>query len=380
MAGFKQAALLPPHGRHWPDFGLLSGCASVNPVNWFHSAEGGAIAQPHQAPPGQNQPYPNLATVPPTPPPPDMAALEHISDALIADRTNAQHLAAAAPLADPSSPTASPDLFGIGTTPPPGPPPPPGVPAASASLSAATAPPAPAPAAPAASAAPMPTAPVASAPVSQKIATAPPPPQKAPVGTVQSAPLPDIATATQVPQAELGTLPPVPSTPPPPAALAGAGVSPSSAHAGAGPTSADAPSAAPPPKAPAAASTPPPAASSIAAAPKAAPPAPATASEPAPNPATTVTIEFAPASSSVPPASLPALKALAAKRGNHVIEALGRGDAGSADPSAQQQAVTLGFARAQAIAAALASSGVPRGAIQVMALATGSGGMAQLIE
>ncbi len=212
MAGFKQAALLPPHGRHWPDFGLLSGCASVNPVNWFHSAEGGAIAQPHQAPPGQNQPYPNLATVPPTPPPPDMAALEHISDALIADRTNAQHLAAAAPLADPSSPTASPDLFGIGTTPPPGPPPPPGVPAASASLSAATAPPAPAPAAPAASAAPMPTAPVASAPVSQKIATAPPPPQKAPVGTVQSAPLPDIATATQVPQAELGTLPPVPST------------------------------------------------------------------------------------------------------------------------------------------------------------------------
>ncbi len=93
-----------------------------------------------------------------------------------------------------------------------------------------------------------------------------------------------------------------------------------------------------------------------------------------------MTIEFAPASSSVPPASLPALKALAAKRGNHVIEALGRGDAGSADPSAQQQAVTLGFARAQAIAAALASSGVPRGAIQVMALATGSGGMAQLIE
>ena len=91
-------------------------------------------------------------------------------------------------------------------------------------------------------------------------------------------------------------------------------------------------------------------------------------------------IEFAPDSSSVPPASLPALKALAAKRGNHVIEALGHGDAGSADPTAQQQAVTLGFARAQAIAAALAASGVPRGAIQVMALAAGSGGMAQLVE
>ncbi len=341
--------------------GLLSGCATLNPVNWFHSAEGGVIAQPHQAPPGQNQPYPNLATVPPTPPQPDMAALQHITDALIADRTNAQHLAAAAPLADPSSPTASPDLFGIGTTPPPGPPPPPGAPAASASLPAASAPPAPAPAAP--------PAPIAPAPASQKVAAAPTPPQKAPVGTVQSAPLPDIATATQVPQGELGALPPVPSTPPPPAALAGAGVPPSPPQTGAGGR-------------PASAGAPPPAASPVAAARTAAPPAPApaAASEPAPNSATTVTIEFAPASASVPPGSLPALKALAAKRGNHVIEALGRGDAGSADPAAQQQAVTLGFARAQAIAAALAASGVPRGAIQVMALATGSGGMAQLIE
>ncbi|MGH7153406.1 MAG: hypothetical protein ACREF3_05705, partial [Acetobacteraceae bacterium] len=98
------------------------------------------------------------------------------------------------------------------------------------------------------------------------------------------------------------------------------------------------------------------------------------------NPANTVEVQFAPQSSSIPPASLPALKALAAKRGNHVIEALGRGDAPSADPTAQEQAVTLGFARAQAIAAALAASGVPRGAIQVMSLASGSGGMAQLLD
>jgi outer membrane protein OmpA-like peptidoglycan-associated protein len=333
--------------------GLLSGCASMNPVNWFHSAEGGAIAQPHQAPPGQNAPYPNLATVPETPPPPDMAALQHISDALIADRTNAQHLAAAAPLADPSSPTASPDLFGIGTAPPPAPPPP-GAPAASASLSAATAPPA--PAAPAASA--------AAAPVTPKVAAAPPPPQKAPVGTVQSSPLPDIATATQVPTGEVGPVPQVPTAPPPPAPMAPP--SPPQTATGNGAANTSAPHAAPPPVAKAAATAPPPAL----------PPAAA----PAPNPATTVVIEFAPDSASVPPASLPALKALAAKRGNHVIEALGHGDAGSSDPTAQQQAVTLGFARAQAIAAALAASGVPRGAIQVMALAAGSGGMAQLVE
>jgi len=345
--------------------GLLSGCASMNPVNWFHSAEGGTIAKPHQAPPGQNQPYPNLATVPPTPPAPDMAALQHISDALIADRTNAQHLAAAAPLADPSSPTASPDLFGIGTTPPPGPPPPPGAPAAEASLPAASAPPAP------------PAAPVAAMPAAPRAAAAPPP-QKAPVGTVQSAPLPDIATATQVPTAQVGTLPPVPTAPPPPAALTGVAAPPSGVPSGSasGAAKAGVPPAAARPLATAAASAPPPAVPPLAAARSPAPPITA----PANNPATTVVIEFAPQSASVPPASLPALKALAAKRGNHVIEALGRGDAGSADPTAQQHAVTLGFARAQAIAAALAASGVPRGAIQVMALAAGSGGVAQLVE
>ena len=344
--------------------GLLSGCASMNPVNWFHSAEGGAIAQPHQAPPGQNQPYPNLATVPPTPPAPDMAALQHIFDALIADRTNAQHLAAAAPLADPSSPSASPDLFGIGTTPPPGPPPPPGAPTASASLPAASAPPAP------------PAAPVAPAPAAPRVAAAPPPPQKAPVSTVQSTPLPDIATATQVPTGEVGTLPPVPAAPPPPAALASPSGAPAGARSGAANAAVPNPTARP--VATAAAGAPPPAVPPIATVRSPAPP-PA-APVPIANPATTVVIEFAPASSSVPPASLPALKALAAKRGNHVIEALGRGDAGSADPTVQQQAVTLGFARAQAIAAALAASGVPRGAIQVMALAAGSGGVAQLVE
>jgi len=50
--------------------------------------------------------------VPPKPAAPDRAALAKIADALIADRTNAQHMASAAPIADPSSPSASPDLFG----------------------------------------------------------------------------------------------------------------------------------------------------------------------------------------------------------------------------------------------------------------------------
>lgn len=75
-----------------------------------------------------------------------------------------------------------------------------------------------------------------------------------------------------------------------------------------------------------------------------------------------------------------ALKALAARRGNKVIEALGRGDAAGNAPAAQQQAVTLGFARAEAIAKALRDAGVPESAIQVMSLANGRGGAAQLVE
>ena len=63
---------------------------------------------------------------------PDRAALANIASALIADRTNAQHLAAAAPLPDPSLPSASPALFGRGTVPPPTPAAPPGTAPASA--------------------------------------------------------------------------------------------------------------------------------------------------------------------------------------------------------------------------------------------------------
>ena len=86
---------------------LLAGCSSlpssINPVEWWHGLEGGAIAEQRPPPPGANEPYPNLATVPEKPAAMDAAARERIAQALIADRTNAQHAAAAAPLADPSS-------------------------------------------------------------------------------------------------------------------------------------------------------------------------------------------------------------------------------------------------------------------------------------
>ncbi len=46
----------------------LSGCAG--PVATYHDIEGGAIAEQRQAPPGADQPYPNLASVPTVPTPP----------------------------------------------------------------------------------------------------------------------------------------------------------------------------------------------------------------------------------------------------------------------------------------------------------------------
>src|SRR5580704_9456061 len=153
--------------------------SSMNPINWWHNLEGGAIAEQRPPPPGTDQPPPNLDSVPPKPAEPDRAALANITDTLVADRANAQHLAAAAPLADPSLPGASPGLFGVGSTPPPGPPPPnpPAAaqsPNASATLATANAPPAPPPAAPAGPATP---------------------PARAPVGAVQSAPLAEPAPA-----------------------------------------------------------------------------------------------------------------------------------------------------------------------------------------
>jgi hypothetical protein len=45
---------------------LLSLGACAGPIALYHDVEGGAIARPLQAPPGQDRPYPNLADVPAT--------------------------------------------------------------------------------------------------------------------------------------------------------------------------------------------------------------------------------------------------------------------------------------------------------------------------
>jgi outer membrane protein OmpA-like peptidoglycan-associated protein len=307
---------------------LLSGCSSlpssVNPVEWWHDLQGGAIAEQRPPAPGADQPYPNLATVPDKPASPDMKLHQQIADALVADRANAQHAAAAAPLPDPSSPTASPALFGRGSAPPPAPAA--SSDTASASLDAATAPPAP-----------------------PQAKTSAAPPSKAPVGPVGSAPLApppgsDVPGSTSAADA---TAPPALPTPPPrPPTLPGA------------PTSAVAAPAPPPPA--------PPKAAAVAAVPK-------EVGQPVP-------VGFEPGSAVLPAESAEALKALAGSRKNAAILVTGFGEAASSDPEAQSAALTLGLSRAQAMAAALAKDGVPAASVHVDAQAAGRGGVARLVD
>jgi len=306
---------------------LLSSCssipASLNPVSWWHDLQGGKIAEDRPPPPGADQPYPNLASVPAKPAQPDRAALTNIASALIADRTNAQHIAAAAPIADPSVPSASPGLFGRGTAQPPPPPAPPsGAQSASATMPAAEAPP-PAPSPPA------------------------PPPAKSPVGDVQSAPLAPPGMTAQAPATEAATPPPLPTTPPQPPNLPGV-----------------------------AAQTPPSSAQSAPPTPSAAAPAPPAVA----NSTDSVDVIFVTGSASLPPGGADTLKQLAARRGGGIIAVTGHGDASSDDPAAQSQALGLGLSRAQAMASALAAAGVPTSAVQVDAAALGRGGTARLIR
>ncbi|HUN41533.1 MAG TPA: OmpA family protein [Acetobacteraceae bacterium] len=349
----------------------------MNPVVWWHDLQGGAIAQQRPPPPGANQPYPNLATIPPRPTPPDQKELAAITQGLVADRAHADYLAASSPVADPSSPTASPALFGQGTMPPPPaatPPTPaagtasgsPGV--ASASLPAASAPPQP----------PMPANGIA------------PPPQAAPLRPVQSMPLSPPPGAAPPVQTASAT-PPVQSmktaAPSQTAGTTGAAVPPGNATvatntplAPPGTAITPPPASAPPPPIP----VKPPAPPSMAGpgAPAMTPPAKVAINVPPtpPRQANATMIEFVTGSATLPPGAAGVLKEIVAKRGSAVIAVTGYGDASSDDPAAQSAALSLGLARAQAVANVLTGDGVPQTAVRVGAEAAGRGASVRLVQ
>ena len=338
--------------------GTLGGCSnsgSFSPIDWWHRQEGGKIAEDRPAPPGTDQPYPNLNTVPGRPTPPNQDDLNKLTAALVADRTNAQHEAQATPMADPSSPSASPGLFGVGSAPPPGaapPPPPANIPGAgnqSASSQGAGAEGA--------------SPPMASASM-PAVTTPPPPPAPAPRKAVQSAPLEPpapVAPPAAPPPSAAAPPPAAPSTP-----IAAAPLAPPAA------TQADAnapqPSlpTAPPPR-PAVAGSPPP---------------PVVTPPPMPESKGTqnATIVFPEGSTTLSQPASAEVKSFAARRGNGVIVVTGFGEAASADPVAQSAGLNTGLARAIAIAAALKEAGVPGPAIRVSAEATGRGASLVLLQ
>jgi outer membrane protein OmpA-like peptidoglycan-associated protein len=333
---------------------LLGGCSTlsgINPVNWWHQQQGGKIAEQRPAPPGADQAYPNLATVPAKPDAPDAEALKKLTDSLVADRTNAQHAAQSSPLADPSSPTTSPGLFGVGTAPPP---PPPGVKSPAAAGTAATGAPVASASMPAVNAPPQPATPPSPAPRKAVQST----PLDAP--TVASPPAP--AASAPAPSAPV-TSPPAPSAPGPSAASPPA-APPSSAAANVG--AQPALPMGPPPR-PSAAPTPPPQ---------------AVAPTPMPPVASGVTaaIVFLNGASDLTAPAADEVKAFAAKRGNGTISITGYGDSASSDPDAQSAAVNLGLSRAQSIVDALKAAGVPGNAIRVSAEASGRGASLHLIQ
>jgi outer membrane protein OmpA-like peptidoglycan-associated protein len=354
--------------------------SKMNPETWWHNMEGGAIAQNRPPAPGANQPYPNLASVPARPPDPDRAALQDITDGLVADRTNAQHVAAAAPLADPSSPSSAPGLFGVGSAPSPGstspasPVKPGEAPAAGPSAAAASA------TLPAASAPPAPATPPAKAPVkevqSDALPPLSPPPAPAPEPNVPQVPLSPPAPASV---AGIAT-PPPPVLPEPPAQSVAKG-----APISAGPSPLPGPAQPKVAAAQVAAVTPPPSPAVIPSrrpgpaattAPRGA--APLSGVEPVSS-GNTVAVVFATGSSDLPPAASGPLRALAGRRGNALITVTGYGDATDAGPDAQAAALKLALARAQTIAHALIAAGAPTSAVQVDAQAIGRGGTARLL-
>ncbi|HET6185108.1 MAG TPA: hypothetical protein VFA03_16145 [Acetobacteraceae bacterium] len=296
--------------------GALSACSLLPTA--VHRFEGGEINQPQPPPPGENRPYPNLASVPARPAPPDQAALAALSQSLTSDRENARHLLMPAP--DPSLPSTSPALFGVGTVPPP-------APQAAANAAPDASLPRPAPAAPTGGAA----------------------------ASLAAANGPTVSVPSRPPVAAQ------PLSPPPPAQVAAAA----------------APTAAPPSVPPAPPRAPAGLAPTQAAARTALPPAPPRLPG---TPASTVAVDFARGSAVLPAQAADALKALAAKRGNHPIAVVGGGDAASDSPAAQGEAVMLGLQRAQAMAQALAADGVPADAIRLDSQASGRGGTARILE
>ena len=347
----------------------LGGCSNyhtVGPEAWWHDAIGGKIAEQRPAPPGDKDPYPNLATVPPRPPRADTTRWNEMTAGLITDRIKAEQAAALAPIPDASSGPAA-------SSGPVQPPPQVQEQGASATMVAASPPPAASanewkpPNASAAGTAMGPTATLAPGPAAAR-ASGP---------TAAAAPAPAAARAPTFDRASQTT------------STAG-GVAVAPASSGAAPTLAPMRSGAPTAERNAAERV---ANGQLPALPTQEPPRPGIA-PPAPPPLVPLTatpptgapnaggtgIDFDRGSAALNDAALADVRALAAVRGDRGIAITGYGDATSSDPLAQSDAIGLGLSRAQALATALVARGVPYSMLRLNAESAGRGASLRLLQ
>ena len=105
------------------------------------------------------------------------------------------------------------------------------------------------------------------------------------------------------------------------------------------------------------------------------PPAPVVA---VPVPGGPLAIAFPAGSAALAPGVQASLKALAIMRAGRPVAVTGFGEATGAEAAAQVAAMPLAWLRAQAIAGALQSAGVPAGSLRIAAEAAGRGGVAQI--
>lgn len=319
-----------------------AGCSSVErmsdskltletPIGWWHDLQGGKIAEARPPPPGVDDPYPNLAQVPPPPTPTDPATRRALAARLVAERDRTRREATQDPLVLPTPVSQVPG------NPAPGNP----APVRPAAASAAARPPAPPPD-PSASVAVLEAATAQPAEVTQSVPPAPaaPAPAAAPQASTPPAPVPSATGARGAleaggpalgrPLVESGPVPDLPDEAPPLPRLSGI------------PASVNAPPVLRLPK--------------------------------------DVTVAFPRGSAALPAPADAALRELAGRRAGAAIAVAAGGDAAGPDAAVQARALPLALRRARSMQDALTAAGVPANALRVEAAALGRGGEAHLLQ
>ncbi|WP_428377195.1 hypothetical protein [Lichenicoccus sp.] len=305
----------------------LDGCGGRDtvdtPVNWWHQLQGGEIAKQRPPPPGVNDPYPHVGTVPAKAPVFASAALrETVTASLLRQRNLTTRVDANDPLPPPVLP-AHPAKPAAGAPPAPAAPG-----SSSATLDAAQAAPAATAGgkAPASAAANAPGAAAAAADTDPEIAM----------------PAVDVPAAAADAGSGTVTLPAIPGGPPASPRLPGLQVEEAAARASAS--------------------------------------APAMLPDYQVAPPTGTQIAFVGNTDVVQSGETGLVHAIAVRRGAGTVMVHGYGDAASSEPDAQADALSLATLRGRAVADMLRAQGVPARAIRLQADAFGRGASLTLVQ